>query len=180
MLPTPVQRYGEDQCCACPSVLRLAVRCPSAGGQRGAVGDERFFTAALWPSLLLASMGVPSLVLPTLMPRECPSLQPLDGPLRSTAYQRGRGRCGAHLCLSVCVESLSHRVEAPQPRAVPPPCRSHCALWPSRREERSTCSAWGHPAAEHRDPEASSADLERLHHLCIKCTLEIFIWTLCI
>lgn len=28
--------------------------------------------------------------------------------------------------------------------------------------------------------EALDAAVERLHHSCIKCTLEIFIWTLCI
>lgn len=39
---------------------------------------------------------------------------------------------------------------------------------------------WAKPAAERWHPKALDAAVERLCHLCIKCTLEIFIWTLCI
>lgn len=39
---------------------------------------------------------------------------------------------------------------------------------------------WAKPAAERWNPKALDAAVERLCLLCIKCTLEIFIWTLCI
>lgn len=120
-----------------PSALRLAMRCPSTVGQWGAVGGVHF-TTALCPSLLLASMAGPlaGTAHPSLTSRECPSLQPLDGPLSPTAYQRGRGRSGDHLCLSVCVKSLSHQVEALQPCTVPPSRGSRCARAAPRLSRR--------------------------------------------